>query len=143
MLRVSSWPVTKYFHALLLSFKTKTVLSCKNKDGLTPESIFRHFNHLSPGDLQTDNFKVLEHKVRQGPDVRVVDEQVLDDRVRARVRPEGLRQEREINGLTLHRQTLSLRVDVAKATCLEVRGSCIVGPRALSRYRLKTICPNE
>lgn len=63
---------------------------------LTPERIFRYFDHLSAGNLKTDNLQVLENEVREGPDEAVVDEQVLDDRVRAGVRTQSLRQKRKI-----------------------------------------------
>ena len=100
---------------------------------LTPERIFRYFDHLSAGNLKTDNLQVLENEVREGPNEAVVDEQVLDDRVRAGVRTQSLRQKRKIDGLTLDRQTLSFCVDVAEAAGLEVRGRTVVSPRTLRR----------
>ena len=98
----------------------------------TSESVLGDLDHLRAVDLEADDLQVLEDEVGEGADEAVVDKQVLDDRVAAGVRPERLRQQREVDRLALNGKSLGLGVEVAETGRLEVGGRRVLRPGTLT-----------
>ena len=98
----------------------------------TSERVLGDLDHLRAVDLEADDLQVLEDEVGEGADEAVVDKQVLDDRVAAGVRPERLRQQREVDRLALNGKSLGLGVEVAETGRLEVGGRRVLRPGTLT-----------